>query len=224
MAHSGLSSGRVVLLTGAGGPVAAMTERLLAHGARVALAGAVGHGGCAATAPAGAVLALPCDPGDPAGLGRAVDTVVDRFGRLDHLVNLVAAGPRTTPLMELDPLALREVLQRDLVVPLACVQRAHRRWMAAHGGSVVTVVADVVRDGARDVALAGLTELTEWLAAELAPRVDVHTLVPSPSIGADAYRTAVADALCGLLARRPHRAHGPVLVLTEGHVRRPRAA
>jgi hypothetical protein len=43
MARSGLSSGRVVLLTGAGGPVAAMTERLPAHGARAATAGALCH-------------------------------------------------------------------------------------------------------------------------------------------------------------------------------------
>ncbi|MDQ1006196.1 NAD(P)-dependent dehydrogenase (short-subunit alcohol dehydrogenase family) [Streptomyces sp. V4I23] len=224
MGHSDPAAGPVVLLTGAGGPVAAVTERLSAHGARVALAGAIAHGAAALTTPGSPVLALPCRADDPAGLGRAVDTVVDRFGRLDHLVNLVGAGPQASPLMELDPLALREVLQRDLVMPMACVQRAYWRWMAAHGGSVVNVVADVVRDAPRNAALAGLTELTEWLSAELAPRVDVHTVVPSPSLGPDAYRSGIAEVLCELLARPVNRAHGPVLVLTEHVLRAPRAA
>ncbi|WP_225835897.1 hypothetical protein [Streptomyces sp. NK08204] len=57
----------------------------------------------------------------------------------------------------------------------------------------------MLREGSRSTALAGPTELTERPAVELAPRVDVHTVVPGPSTGADPYRTAIADALCGLL-------------------------
>ncbi|MFI9824095.1 hypothetical protein ACIHFC_27070 [Streptomyces sp. NPDC052013] len=53
------------------------------------------------------MLALPCDAHDLAGPARVIDAVVDRLGRLDHLVNLVAAPPRPGRLTELDPLALR---------------------------------------------------------------------------------------------------------------------
>ncbi|MBC2907052.1 SDR family oxidoreductase [Streptomyces cupreus] len=199
-----------------------------ARGVRVAVTGTApgtmaGSSGPRATAEP-AVLTVPCGPEDPAEVGQAVDAVIDRFGRLDHVVNLIAARPVPGLLMELDPLPLRAVLHRDLVMPLACVQRAYRRWMATHGGSVVNVVADVVRGGPQDAALAGLTELTEWLAAELAPRVAVHTVMPSPSIGTDAYRTAIADTLCALLSRPADPAHGPVLVLTGELVRPPRAA
>ncbi|MFF9818119.1 SDR family NAD(P)-dependent oxidoreductase [Streptomyces sp. NPDC014006] len=215
MGPTSTSTDRVVLVTGGGDLAADMTESLLEHGARVALAGPCADEVRLAMPPGSAVLALPCGRDDLVGLGRAVDTVVERLGRLDHLVNVVAARPRPGPLMQLDPLALRDVLYGDLMTPLACVQHAYRRWMAAHGGSVVNVVAVTPRDGPRDVALAGLTELTEWLAAELAPRIDVHTLLPSPSLGPDAYRAGVAEVVCELLTRRTNAAHGPVLVLSE---------
>ncbi|MGP4089891.1 SDR family oxidoreductase [Streptomyces sp. KR55] len=215
MGRASTPTGRVVLVTGEGDLADAVAGSLLACGAHVALAGPNADEARLVASPRSLVLALPCGRDDLTALGRAVDTVVERLGRLDHLVNLVAARPRPGPLMELDPLALRDALHSDLVTPLACVQRAYWRWMAAHGGSVVNVVAATARGGPQDAALAGLTELTEWLAAELAPRVDVHTLVPSPSLGADAYRTAAAEAACDLLTRRTSPAHGPVFVLSE---------
>ncbi|MER6735214.1 SDR family NAD(P)-dependent oxidoreductase [Streptomyces puniciscabiei] len=214
MGHTSTLTGRVVLVTGEGDLATAVTASLLARGARVALAGPDAEANRPAAPPGSPVLALPCAPADAAGPGRAVDTVVERLGRLDHLVNLVAGRPRTGPLMELDPLTLRDVLQRDLLTPLTVVQRAYWRWMATHGGSVVNVVATTGRGGPRDAALAGLTELTESLAVELAPLVDVHTLIPSPSLGAGAYRVGLVEVLCDLLTRRTDPAHGPVLVLS----------
>lgn len=217
-------SGRVVLLTGAGGPVATVTGRLLAQGARVALVGALADQLGDATVARSRVLALPCTPDDPRELSQVVETVVDRFGRLDHLVNIISTPSLSSPLMELDPSALRDVVQRDLAMPLAWIQRAYWHWMAAHGGSVVNLAADVVRDGPQDSGLAGLIQLTDWLAAELAPQVDVHTIVPSPTLDTSTYQEGVAEGLSDLLAGRNHPAIGPVLVLTEERVRRPHAA
>jgi hypothetical protein len=45
--------------------------------------------------------------------------------------------------MEMDPLALRDLLQSAFVTPLTCVQRAYWQWMAVHGGSVVNAVAAI---------------------------------------------------------------------------------
>lgn len=209
------STGRVALVAGGGDLAVAVVESLLARGMRVALAGPDAERARRTAPPGASVLALPCAPDDPTALTGAVDTVVERLGRLDHLVNLVAARPRPGPLMELDPAALRDALDGGLVTPLACVQRAHRRWMATHGGSVVNVIASTERGGPQDAALAGLTELTEWLAAELEPRVRVATVVPSPSVGPRAYRAGAAEAVCDLLTRRTGRAQGPVFVLDE---------
>ncbi|MGW5202402.1 SDR family NAD(P)-dependent oxidoreductase [Streptomyces spiralis] len=218
MGRASTSTGRVVLVTGEG-DLAAVVGNLAARGAHVVLAGPEAEDARGAMPPGALTLTLPCAPGDPAALGRAVDTVVDRLGRIDHLVNLVAARPRPGPLMEMDPLALRDILHSAFVTSLACVQRAYWRWMAAHGGSVVNVVAAGARGGPQDAALAGLTELTEWLAAELAPRVDVHSLVPGPSLNyTAAYQAGAAEAVCALLTRRTDSTHGPVLVLTEDPV------
>ncbi|MFI9155620.1 SDR family NAD(P)-dependent oxidoreductase [Streptomyces sp. NPDC053367] len=215
MAHAPTLTGRTVLVTGGGDLAAATAGGLLAHGAVVALAGPDAEETRRTARPGSALLALPPAGDGLAGPARAVDTVVERLGRLDHLVNLVAARPSPGPLMELDPLALRDILHHDLVTPLACTQRAYWRWMAAHGGSVVNVVADTARSGPQDAALGALTELTEWLAAELAPRVHVHTLMPSPSLGAVAYRQAVPQVLGELLTHGTDPADGPVLVLSD---------
>ncbi|MEV7129372.1 SDR family NAD(P)-dependent oxidoreductase [Streptomyces sp. NPDC093260] len=218
MGRARTSTGRVVLVTGEGDLAAAVVGNLAARGAHVVLAGPEAEDARRAVPPGAPLLTLPCAPGDPAALGRAVDTVVDRLGRVDHVVNLVAPRSRPGPLMELDPLALRDILHSAFVTSLACVQRAYWRWMAAHGGSVVNVVAATARGGPQDAALAGLTELTEWLAAELAPRIDVHAVVPGPSLNAAAYQAGAAEAVCALLTRRTDCTHGPVLVLTEDPV------
>ncbi|GHF04247.1 hypothetical protein GCM10014715_70580 [Streptomyces spiralis] len=219
MGRAGTFTGRVVLVTGAGDLAAAVVGRLAERGAYVVLAGSEAEDAHRAAPPPGApLLMLPCAPGDPAALGRAVDTVVDRLGRLDHLVNLVATPSPPGPLMEMDPLALRDILHTAFATPLTCVQRAYWRWMAAHGGSVVNVVAARARGGAQDTVLSGLTELTEWLAAELAPSVDVHALVPGPSLDTGAYQAGAAEAVCELLTRRTDSTHGPVLVLSEDPV------
>lgn len=213
MARASTSTGRVVLVTGEGDLAAAVVGRLAERGAHVALAGPGAGEAHRAAPPAAQPPALPCEPDDPAALGRAVDTVVDRLGRLDHLVNLVAASSPPGPLMEMDPLALRDIPHSSFVAPLACAQRAYRRWMASHGGSVVNVVAARARGGSQDVALAGLTEPAEWPAAEPAPRGDVHTLVPGPSPDTGAYQAGAAEAVGGLPTRRTDSTHGPVLVL-----------
>ncbi|MGY6022531.1 SDR family oxidoreductase [Streptomyces spinosirectus] len=221
MRSASTPTGRVALVTGGGDLVTSVLEGLLARGVHVALAGPEAEQARLSAPPGAPVLALPCAGGDLTALAGAVDTVVQRLGRLDHLVNLVAARPRPGPLIELDPSALRDALHSDLVTPLACVQRAYGRWMAANGGSVVNLVATTARGGPQDAALAGLTELTEWLSAELEPRVQVATVVPSPLVGTGVYRAGAAEAVCDLLTRRISRAQGPVFVLDEAPACRP---
>ncbi|MFI6567537.1 SDR family oxidoreductase [Streptomyces sp. NPDC050534] len=215
MHSASTKTGRVALVTGGGDLTTTVLESLLARGVQVALAGPDAEQARRTAPPGAPVLALPRVHDDLTALAGAVDTVVERLGRLDHLVNVIATRPRQGPLMELDPAALSDALRSGIVTPLACVQRAYRRWMAANGGSVVNVVATTARGGPQDAALAGLTELTEWLAAELGPRVQIATVVPSPLVGTGAYRAGVAEAVCDLLTRRTSRAQGPVFVLDE---------
>lgn len=87
----------------------------------------------------------------------------------------------------MNSLVLRDILRSAFVTPLVCMQRDYWRWMAAHSGSVVNVVAATARGGSQDAALAA------WLSAELAPRVNVHPLVPGASLDTGAYQTGAAE-------------------------------
>lgn len=121
------------------------------------------------------------------GPDRAVNTALDRCGRPNHL-------------------AVCEVRSRAAGRPPACGRRAGRRRTAAHDGPVVDVITDAVRERSQDTALAGLPGLAGWPATEPTPGTGVHTVMTGPPVGADAYRRANADALCGLPG--PPRAPG----------------
>ncbi|MCQ4084073.1 SDR family oxidoreductase [Streptomyces sp. RB6PN25] len=220
MGRVGLLSGRGVLVTGSGGPVAeSVVDQLLGSGARVAVTDALAQAPNPTPALGSRRLVLPCGPDNPAEQSAVVETLLERFGRLDHLVNLVPTSPEAGSLMECDPSALRDIVQRHLATPLAWIQRGYWRWMAAHGGSVVNVVTGVVGNGMQDAALAGLIQLTEWLAAELAPDVDLYMVVPGTMLDSAAYQGGVAQALSDLLADRGRLGPGPVFVLTDASIR-----
>ncbi|WP_329231998.1 MULTISPECIES: hypothetical protein [Streptomyces] len=108
----------------------------------------------------------------------------------------------------MNSLVLRDILRSAFVTPLVCMQRDYWRWMAAHSGSVVNVVAATARGGSQDAALAA------WLSAELAPRVNVHP----PSYLAHHWTPArtrqVLPSVCELQTHRTDSRHGPVLVLS----------
>src|SRR4051812_8642906 len=83
---------RVVLITGAGSGLGAATARALA-GAGMRVVSADGEAGAAA-ATAGGIegsggggVGFPLDAGDRHSAEKAIATAVDRFGRLDVLVN-----------------------------------------------------------------------------------------------------------------------------------------
>lgn len=87
--------GKVVLITGAGSGLGAATARAFARaGGRVAcvdvnqaavmrVSADLADGDCES-------VALPCDVGDASGVFRTVETVVERFGRLDIVINNAA--------------------------------------------------------------------------------------------------------------------------------------
>src|SRR5262245_44300665 len=112
----GLLDGRVVLVTGAArGLGAAIARVAAAHGAAVAVN--YGHSAELAdqvvagiTADGGTAAAFGADVRDPAQVNEMVAAVVDRFGRLDGLVNNAIGGTQAAPFDQTDPAGFQNML------------------------------------------------------------------------------------------------------------------
>ena len=168
------------LITGASkGLGRALAGALAARGWRLAV-DARSPGPLASELPDATVVAGDVtEPGHRAALAAAVD----RFGRLDLLVNNASdLGPSPLPALARYPLdALRRVYETDVVAPLALVQLLAPRLRAA-GGIVVNVSSDAAVEpypgwGGYGPAKAALDQLSAILAAE-EPDLRVYAVDP----------------------------------------------
>lgn len=137
---------------------------------------------------------------DPDGTGRAiasrgsvddaehqrvtVDLALERFGRVDHLVNNAAINPQYGPLMDADLAAVRKVFDVNVTATLAWTQLVWAGWMRDHGGSVLNVASvGGIRAGspigAYNASKAALIHLTRQLGVELGPGVRVNAIAPA---------------------------------------------
>lgn len=180
--------GQVALVTGgASGIGRAVTQRLLEGGAQVAITGrnqgsmleTIEHLGAG-----GRALAVVADAGEPADAERAVNTTLERFGRLDLLVNNAGMLAPSGPLMSLGAPDAERILDVNVVAPLLHVQHAWRGWMREHGGAIVNVSSVLAVTASPNlgwyaVSKAALSNLTMQLALQLAPKVRVNAVAPA---------------------------------------------
>jgi NAD(P)-dependent dehydrogenase (short-subunit alcohol dehydrogenase family) len=121
---------------------------------------------------------------DPADIQAAVARIRESFGRLDVLVNNAGISPHFVRAENLEPEALCEVLQTNLVGAFACSAAAFPLLDAAPAGSVVNVSSihgsrSHVRMLAYAAAKGGMEMMTRTLAEEWAPRgIRVNSLAP----------------------------------------------
>ncbi|MFD7920774.1 SDR family NAD(P)-dependent oxidoreductase [Streptomyces sp. NPDC059740] len=182
--------GYAAMVTGAGRGIGeSVARRLAAEGARVlvtdvdaARAEEAAAGVCAA---GGEALAHPADVTSRPSVEAAVRCAVDRFGRLDVLVNNAYATHEEAPRLEDED---DEGWQRDLDTTLTgafrCCRAALPHLAAAGGrGSVVNIGSvNGIQDfggHAYSAAKAGLASLTRTLAGQAAARgVRVNLVAP----------------------------------------------
>ncbi|MBK5307069.1 MAG: SDR family oxidoreductase [Frankiaceae bacterium] len=121
---------------------------------------------------------------DEAHQAAAVQLAIDRFGRLDHLVNNAAVNPQYGPLMDAELSAVRKVFDVNVTACLAWTQQAWRAWLRDNGGSVLNIASvGGIRAGsplgAYNASKAALIHLTRQLGVELGPTVRVNAIAPA---------------------------------------------
>jgi NAD(P)-dependent dehydrogenase (short-subunit alcohol dehydrogenase family) len=134
----GLLDGKVAVITGAGSGMAKASVRVFVReGARVVAADISGAEKDTAAEVGGDVVPVHCDVTDEADLEAAVRTAVERFGRLDAMLNVagIAEGRLVT---DLTPGHYERTMNVDLRGVLFGMKHAIRAMVeAGDGGSVV---------------------------------------------------------------------------------------
>jgi NAD(P)-dependent dehydrogenase (short-subunit alcohol dehydrogenase family) len=126
----------------------------------------------------GAVF-MTADVRKPADAERVVAKAVERFGRLDVLVNNAGGAPHAMA-ADASPRFVEAVVNLNLLAPLWCAVSAHKVMAVQEDGGSVVNVASVsglrASPGASayGAAKAGLINLTATLAVEWAPLVRVN--------------------------------------------------
>ncbi len=180
-------SGSVVIVTGAGSGIgAAAARRLGAAGAAVVLVGRRAALLDEVAGPIGpATLCVPADLAEAATPRRVVDACLDRFGRIDGLVNN-AAVVRHFALEEWSADGFDEHVATNIRAPFFLIQAALPALRESPIRSVVNISSSSgtlrrVGQSVYGMTKCALDYLTQTLAGELAPLgIRVNCIAPGP--------------------------------------------
>jgi pteridine reductase len=174
-------------------------------------------------------LAIAADLSDADEAERAVAAVVERFGRIDVLVNMASVFKRT-PLASLTPADFDAMIGANLAAPYHTAIAASRRMLAQPGedgirGKIVNVGDWATTRPYKDylpylAAKGGLATFTKALAVELAPHVTVNMVQPAmvdpPPDLTDEERQSIIDATPLRRCGTPADVSRLILYLLEG--------
>lgn len=194
--------GAVVIVTGASSGIGAATARMAAgQGAKVVLAARRSDriGGLAAELPD--ALAVPTDLRDPAQIVRLVDTALDRYGRIDVLVNNAGQGLHV-PLEQVRLADFVAITQLNVYAPLLAMQAVLPAMRRQGGGVIVNVSSMTSRMvlpglGAYSASKSALNMLSQVARRELAPDGIVVSLVYPAVTATEFHRSLAAGAQVG---------------------------
>jgi pteridine reductase len=185
-----ISDHPVILITGAAKRVGAAIARLL-HAAGASLLLHYRNSAEEAQALAAELNALrpnsaacaAADLCDTVQLRQLVDVAIERFGKLDALVNNASAF-YATPLEDIDEAAWQDLMGSNLKGPLFLAQ-AVAPHLIKTCGAIVNITDIHAERPLKNYPLycaakAGLLGLTRALALELAPQVRVNAVAPGP--------------------------------------------
>jgi len=134
--------------------------------------------------PAGGQTAVfAANAGQPDQIAACVAATVERFGRIDILVNNAATNPYMGRAIDIDLPRFDKTWQVNYRGPVVWIQEAWQASMAEHGGSVINIssiggLSVEASIGHYNVTKAALLHLTRTFAADLAPGVRVNAICP----------------------------------------------
>ncbi|MEV6102222.1 SDR family oxidoreductase [Nocardia sp. NPDC051981] len=172
-----MTTSKIVLVTGAGtGLGRTMTHALTAAGHQVVAVGRTPAtlDEVVASAPGpGSVTAVPADVTDPAAVDAVFAHIVQRWGRLDVLINNAGSFGPTLPIDEVPVADWKQIVDINLTGSFLCAQAAFRlmRTQTPQGGRIInngSISAHTPRPNTVAYAASkhGITGLTKALALE----------------------------------------------------------
>ncbi|KAI9499038.1 hypothetical protein BDB00DRAFT_798026 [Zychaea mexicana] len=185
-----LFNGKVLLCSGGGSGICrGMTEAMVTHGAKAVIISRNFEKLQKAAeemskATNGEVIPVQADVRKPEDVERAVAKTIEKFGRIDFLIN-GAAGNFLAPFDGLSYNAFRTVIEIDLLGSFN-LTKATMQHLRASKGSIINVSATLHYTGTifqqhAGAAKAGIDALTKHWAVELGPSgVRVNGIAPGP--------------------------------------------
>jgi len=206
--------GKVALVTGASRGIGkAIAAALAGSGASVMLSSRKIEALEAAAADIGGDTAVHvANAGEPDQIAACVAVTMERFGRIDILVNNAATNPYMGRSIDIDLPRFDKTWQVNYRGPVVWCQEAWRASMAERGGAIVNIasvggLSVETRIGHYNVTKAALIHLTRTLAADLAPGVRVNAIAPG-LVKTDMARALWEPAQDAIAARMPLRRLG----------------
>jgi 2-dehydro-3-deoxy-L-rhamnonate dehydrogenase (NAD+) len=178
--------GRAALVTGgARGIGLAITERLVAEGASVLIADLDGAAMKEVTNRLDNVAALVADVTRADHVDRVIKTPIERWGRLDIVVNNAGITGRSFPIQDLTDDDWQKVIAADLTSVFLVCRAAIRHMLTTGSGRIVNIASIAGKEGnptlvPYSAAKAGVIGLTKALAKEVATKnILVNAVAPA---------------------------------------------
>jgi 3-oxoacyl-[acyl-carrier protein] reductase len=190
-------AGRFAVVTGgAQGFGKAIVERFVQSGAKVAIWDRdIALAEKTAKALGDDVVAIACDVGDPASVAAARERTLERFGRIDILINNAGIAGAIAKTWETDVDDWRQVMRINLDGPFLCSRAVVPLMITQNYGRIVNIASIAGKEGNPNAAhysasKAGVIALTKSLGKELAGYdIAVNAVTPA------AAKTAIFDQI-----------------------------
>ena len=171
---------------------------------------------------------FPADIADGGQAERLVEQVIDRFGRVDGLVNN-AGLTQVGPFLDIDPAEWDAVIRTDLTAAFHTSRAVLPSMVERGSGSIVNIASrlgqmGITETAAYSAAKAGLIGLTRSLAREFGPRgIRINAVAPGVTItemttdlvDIEAGKQRLRDMALGRFGRADEVAEAVVFLLTD---------